>query len=143
MEIDAGGEGCGRARRRGEECACVKCVCVGVTATSLSSHAHMSIIICSYTPVLRRGVCYDCFRKQAKVKQLKHGTSHITYAVGKLQGGMYWARDKSVCAYPHESFSAFASVGLCRSISTGVLPYPHYACRDAYAHEALAYADVC
>jgi hypothetical protein len=101
------------------------CVCVGVTATSLSSHAHMGIIIYSYTPVLRRGVCYDCFRKQAKVKQLKHGTSHITYAVGKLQGGMYWARDKSVCGYEHESFSAFASVPLCRPISTRVLPYPH------------------
>jgi hypothetical protein len=137
VEIDAGGEGCGRGRRRGEECVCVSsvCVCVGVTATSLSSHAHMSIIICSYAPVRRRRVCYDCFRKQAKVKQLKQGTSHITSAIGKLQGGMYWARDKSVCGYPHESVSAY--VGLCRPISTGVLPYPHYACRDAYAHEAL------
>ena len=63
--------------------------------------------------------------KQAKVKQLKHGTSHITYAIGKLQGGMYWARDKSVWVYEHESESVSPYVPLCPPMS-------------AYQHSRLA-----
>ena len=69
----------------------------------------MSIIICSiYSLYLIDESAMIV--KQGKVKKLKHRISQITYAIGKVQGGMYWARDKSVWGYQHESMSAY--VGL-------------------------------